>query len=155
MFRYAPGDVVIMHSGDLYHVVDTWKPTATMEKGGITPGRVGMVYFSPATALLALEGKPPGWMRDTCGGSAPTLDRKFSRGRKRRGDQSDDHDADQPQKKRRVKARSMTDSSDEDESEKEYQKSKKDVAGPSGRTRRNTRIRDKVIMSESDGSIDE
>lgn len=120
-----------MHSGDLYHAVDKWKPAATMEKDKITPGRVGMVYFSPDTALSALEDKAPGWMRDTCGGDTPTLDRKFSQTRKRRRDDEEECDSE----------------------EKEYRKARRKRAGTKPMVNRTASMNNGIVRSESDGSI--
>ncbi|KAG2063333.1 hypothetical protein BDR04DRAFT_948841, partial [Suillus decipiens] len=70
--QYRPGDVLIFLSGDLYHAVGDWKPISGVSTGGITPGRVGNVFFSPADSLCALKGKPSRWSKKTAGGTLPS-----------------------------------------------------------------------------------
>ncbi|KAG1835848.1 hypothetical protein DFJ58DRAFT_613903, partial [Suillus subalutaceus] len=59
--QYRPGDVLIFLSGDLYHAVGEWKATPGVSARGITPGRIGNVFFTPADSLRALENRPPRW----------------------------------------------------------------------------------------------
>ncbi|TFK65352.1 hypothetical protein BDN72DRAFT_773420 [Pluteus cervinus] len=61
---YNPGDVILSYAGRLSHKVTTWKPTAYYP-AGITPGRIGTVFFFPKHSLQKLCGKPPGWGLDT------------------------------------------------------------------------------------------
>ncbi|KAG1772232.1 hypothetical protein EV702DRAFT_1048697 [Suillus placidus] len=69
---YRPGDVLIFRAGDLYHAVGPWKAEGGVTARGITPGRVGNVFFSPAHSLRALKGKSAGWMKSTAGGALPS-----------------------------------------------------------------------------------
>jgi hypothetical protein len=70
--RYRPGDVLIFLSGDLYHAVGDWKAISGVSTRGITPGRVGNVFFTPADSLHALKGKLPRWSKKTAGGFLPS-----------------------------------------------------------------------------------
>jgi hypothetical protein len=72
MLRYRPGDVLIFLSGDLYHAVGDWKAISGVSTRGITPGRVGNVFFTPADSLHALKGKLPRWSKKTAGGFLPS-----------------------------------------------------------------------------------
>ncbi|KAG1851642.1 hypothetical protein F4604DRAFT_1592270 [Suillus subluteus] len=70
--QYRPGDVLIFLSGDLYHAVGEWKATPGVSARGITPGRIGNVFFTPADSLRALENRPPRWSKKTAGGTLPS-----------------------------------------------------------------------------------
>jgi len=61
MTSYKPGDIVIFIAGSLYHAVSHWKPVGGQNEIGVTPGRIGHVFFSPKSALEVLEGKPLCW----------------------------------------------------------------------------------------------
>ncbi|KAG2359430.1 hypothetical protein BDR07DRAFT_1292300 [Suillus spraguei] len=69
---YRPGDVLIFRAGDLYHAVGPWEAEGGVTARGITPGRIGNVFFSPAHSLRALKDKKPGWMKSTAGGALPS-----------------------------------------------------------------------------------
>lgn len=72
--RYEPGAVCISLSASLYHAVEKWHPIPCppeLQVDNITPGRIGTVFFFPEKSLQTLEGKPPGWMRETAGGLLP------------------------------------------------------------------------------------
>ncbi|KAG2336744.1 hypothetical protein BDR05DRAFT_896331 [Suillus weaverae] len=69
---YRPGDVLIFRAGDLYHAIGPWKAEGGVTARGITPGRVGNVFFSPAHSLRALKDKSAGWMKSTAGGALPS-----------------------------------------------------------------------------------
>ncbi|KAG1838800.1 hypothetical protein DFJ58DRAFT_668149 [Suillus subalutaceus] len=69
---YRPGDVLIFRAGDLYHAVGPWKAEGGVTSRGITPGRIGNVFFSPAHSLRALKNRKAGWMRHTAGGVLPS-----------------------------------------------------------------------------------
>jgi hypothetical protein len=76
--RYKPGDVVIFLAGDLYHAVEFWEPSqGPANSDGVTPGRVGFVFFSPEKSLKALKGKEKGWFRATFGGAWPSVKNLF------------------------------------------------------------------------------
>jgi hypothetical protein len=75
--RYKPGDVVIFLAGDLYHAVEFWEPSGPVNDDGVTPGRVGFVFFSPEKSLKALKGKEKGWFRATFGGAWPSVKNLF------------------------------------------------------------------------------
>ncbi|KAG1836508.1 P-loop containing nucleoside triphosphate hydrolase protein [Suillus subalutaceus] len=66
---YRSGDVLIFSAGDLYHAVGPWKAEGGVTARGITPGRIGNVFFSPAHSLQALKDKSAGWMKSTAGGA--------------------------------------------------------------------------------------
>jgi hypothetical protein len=52
--------------------VGHWEAKGEAQKNGITPGRIGHVFFSTASALRVLEGKPPGWRNATLSGFWPS-----------------------------------------------------------------------------------
>jgi hypothetical protein len=60
-------------AGDLYHAVEEWTAAGGVSKDGITPGRIGHVFFSTKAALKALKGRPPNWRNDTFSGQWPNL----------------------------------------------------------------------------------
>jgi hypothetical protein len=60
-------------AGAIYHAVSEWKPLGGIDQCGITPGRIGHVFFSPASALKVLEGRPPYWRNNTYSGMWPDL----------------------------------------------------------------------------------
>ena len=60
-------------AGDLYHGLDEWAAAGNVSRDGITPGRIGHVFFSPKAALKALEGRPPKWRNNTYSGLWPNL----------------------------------------------------------------------------------
>lgn len=72
MTRYQPGDVLIFRAGDLYHAIGPWKPEGGVTSRGITPGRIGNVFFSPAHSLKALKNRRRGWLKSTAGGALPS-----------------------------------------------------------------------------------
>lgn len=53
-FRYRCGDIVLFESSALYHSVGAWKPSVGVREG-ITPGRIGHVFFFPKKSLQNLE----------------------------------------------------------------------------------------------------
>jgi hypothetical protein len=71
--RYRPGDVLIFRAGDLYHAIGDWKPEGGVTASGVTPGRIGHVFFTPAHSLKALKGKEPGWLKKCAGGALPSF----------------------------------------------------------------------------------
>ncbi|KDR65806.1 hypothetical protein GALMADRAFT_148389 [Galerina marginata CBS 339.88] len=67
---YRPGDLLIFLSGQLYHRVGDWEPLL-MKKNqahGLTPGRIGNVFFFPKTSYDVLKNKSPGWNKATMTG---------------------------------------------------------------------------------------
>ena len=72
IYRYKPGDIVILIAGALYHGVGQWEPKGSATADLVTPGRIGHVFFSQKSALNRLEGKRPYWAVDTCGGVFPS-----------------------------------------------------------------------------------
>jgi hypothetical protein len=66
-----PGHVVIFMAGDIYHYISEWKPIPGVSEYGITPGRIGHVFFSPKSALDVLHDKPPFWRNVTYSGFWP------------------------------------------------------------------------------------
>jgi hypothetical protein len=70
--RYKPGDIHIFLAGSIYHAVAPWKPASGVGLDGITPGRIGHVFFSPKASLERLEGKRKEWRNDTFSGLWPS-----------------------------------------------------------------------------------
>jgi hypothetical protein len=66
--RYRPGEVIIMMSGALYHAIGQWAPGRGVSDEGITPGRIGNVFFFPHASYEFLKDKPEGWCTQTVGG---------------------------------------------------------------------------------------
>jgi hypothetical protein len=71
---YPPGDVLIFLAADLYHVIGPWyiPKGAKVSAEGLTPGRVGNVFFSPASSLAFLKDREEGWFKATLGGALPS-----------------------------------------------------------------------------------
>ncbi|KAG1733225.1 uncharacterized protein EDB91DRAFT_1031608, partial [Suillus paluster] len=69
--RYHPGDVLIFRAGDLYHSIGNWESEGGVTKGGIMPGHVGNVFFSPAHSVNFLKNQGRRWMKRTAGGALP------------------------------------------------------------------------------------
>lgn len=65
---YRPGEVIIMMSGALYHAIGQWAPGQGISDEGITPGRIGNVFFFPHASYEFLKDKPEGWCTQTVGG---------------------------------------------------------------------------------------
>ncbi|TFK59825.1 hypothetical protein BDN72DRAFT_780214, partial [Pluteus cervinus] len=57
---YNKGDVIVSYAGRLTHKVTNWKPSPHYPPG-VTPGRVGTVFFFPKHSLDQLRGKPYHW----------------------------------------------------------------------------------------------
>lgn len=72
--QYSPGDVLIFLAADLYHVIGPWHipQDAKVSAEGLTPGRVGNVFFSPASSLTFLKDRGEGWFKDTLAGTLPS-----------------------------------------------------------------------------------
>lgn len=113
-----------------------------------------MVYFSPGTALEALKDKPRGWFRDTCGGDAPILDRKFSRNRKRRRNESEESNGYKITKPSTEEGNSGPETSNSDGGEEvSDDEDAKKAEGSNYNVKRAKRYREQVILSESEGTI--
>ncbi|KAG1769692.1 hypothetical protein EV702DRAFT_954947, partial [Suillus placidus] len=67
-FSYRPGEVIILMAGALYHAIGKWAPLEGTFPHGITPGRVGNVFFFPHKSYEVLKDKPAGWAFKTAGG---------------------------------------------------------------------------------------
>ncbi|KAG1787192.1 uncharacterized protein HD556DRAFT_1213036, partial [Suillus plorans] len=65
---YRPGEVIILMAGALYHAIGNWSPGEGVSEEGITPGRVGNVWFFPRSSYEVLKDKPSGWAVDQAGG---------------------------------------------------------------------------------------
>src|ERR1700677_3012226 len=63
--RYKPGNIHIFFAGSIYHTVGCWTPLPGVGSDGITPGRIGNIFFSPKSAMKVLAGKPRGWRNNT------------------------------------------------------------------------------------------
>jgi hypothetical protein len=64
----------ISFSSLLGHWVAPWRPkvqTVEMQEEGITPGRIGTVFFFPKDSLQNLVGKAPNWAATTALGAKP------------------------------------------------------------------------------------
>jgi hypothetical protein len=72
-YRYQPGSLVILLSGQLYHGVTEWAPGKQEAGDDVTPGRIGNVFFFPKASFDKLKGKPPGWKASTMSGSLPNV----------------------------------------------------------------------------------
>ncbi|KAG2045640.1 hypothetical protein BDR06DRAFT_1015446 [Suillus hirtellus] len=72
--HYPPGDVLIFLAADLYHGIGPWNipQNAKVSPEGLTPGRVGNVFFSPASSLAFLKDQEEGWFKDTLAGTLPS-----------------------------------------------------------------------------------
>ncbi|KAJ3500114.1 hypothetical protein NLJ89_g9936 [Agrocybe chaxingu] len=67
-FRYCPGSMCLFFSSLLHHEVEEFSPgiqTPEMMELGLTPGRIGTVFFFPKLSLHHLKGKPKGWGKRT------------------------------------------------------------------------------------------
>jgi hypothetical protein len=76
---------VIFLAGSIYHAVETWAPSSSIQKygiTGITPGRIGHVFFSHTSALQILEKEEPGWRNASFSGLWPNLNKPRPRSRK-------------------------------------------------------------------------
>ncbi|KAF9003692.1 hypothetical protein BDQ17DRAFT_1326062 [Cyathus striatus] len=69
--KYKPGSVCIFYSSTIYHEVLPFTPnvqTKQMQDDGITPGRIGSVFFFPEGSMEVLEGKEENWAAETAFG---------------------------------------------------------------------------------------
>ncbi|KAG1785180.1 uncharacterized protein HD556DRAFT_1192503, partial [Suillus plorans] len=65
---YRPGEVIILMAGALYHSIGDWTPQPGVSGDGITPGRIGNVWFFPRSSFELLKDKPAGWSLKGAGG---------------------------------------------------------------------------------------
>ena len=56
--------MILSYAGKLAHKVEYWQPTRG-GSDGLTPGRIGTVFFFPKHSLDILKDKPPSWGLDT------------------------------------------------------------------------------------------
>lgn len=56
-------------AGALYHAIGNWSPGEGVSEEGITPVRVGNVWFFPHSSYEVLKDKPSGWALDQAGGA--------------------------------------------------------------------------------------
>ncbi|KAG2109525.1 hypothetical protein DEU56DRAFT_920321 [Suillus clintonianus] len=66
---YRPGEVIILMAGALYHSIGEWTPAPGVSKDGLTPGRIGNVWFFPHSSYEVLKDKPANWALQSAGGT--------------------------------------------------------------------------------------
>jgi hypothetical protein len=56
-------------AGALYHSIGEWTPAPGVSEDGLTPGRIGNVWFFPHSSYEVLKNKPANWALKTAGGT--------------------------------------------------------------------------------------
>jgi hypothetical protein len=66
---------MIFLSGQVYHQVAEWKPAPSPPASGLSPGRIGNVFFFPQASYEKLKGRPSKWNIVTSSGISPDATR--------------------------------------------------------------------------------
>ncbi|KAJ8083275.1 hypothetical protein PM082_009147 [Marasmius tenuissimus] len=72
VFEYKPGTVIVFRASKIFHTVGHWEALPMTMEDGITPGRIGTVFFFPESSLDEPQGKEPGWALKTNYGRTPS-----------------------------------------------------------------------------------
>ncbi|KAK1230754.1 hypothetical protein PQX77_006146 [Marasmius sp. AFHP31] len=72
IFEYKPGTVIAFRASKIFHTIGKWEALPMKATDGISPGRIGTVFYFPESSLKEMRDKEPGWALSTNYGRTPS-----------------------------------------------------------------------------------